>query len=228
MKRLLIIPLLLISWSTIAQDRGEFWFAAGIKREVIKDLTASAGSNIRINYMGKLQTLYQEVCIKSDHLNWLRPSLEYRLITSYDRYGNYSNTNRLNVNLDFRHKWEDLKYGVRLRYQTFLGSASSGSGGDLDPSYRIKPHVSWEPKNRRITPELSVEWFYTTANSATGNRFNRVRYGLTGNINLPGSNELSITYYYGRKINTGNPYNEHILSMEYTFEWKTDKKGKAE
>ena len=76
MKRLLIIPLLLISCSTFAQDRGEFWFAAGVKREVAKNLTASVGSNVRINYMGQLQTLYQEASIKSDHLSWLRPSLE--------------------------------------------------------------------------------------------------------------------------------------------------------
>lgn len=224
MKRLLVVPLIFLSCSVMAQDRGEFWFAAGVKREIAKNLTASVGSNVRVNYMGQLQTLYQEASLKSEHLSWLRPSLEYRFITSYDRYGNYSNTNRFNLNLDFRHKWEDVKYGVRLRYQTFIGSASSGGSSDLDPSYRIKPHVSWEPKNSRVTPEVSVEWFYTTANSPTGNRFNRVRYGLTANVDLPGSNEVSVTYYYGRKINTGNPYNEHLLSLEYTFDWKANKK----
>jgi hypothetical protein len=43
---------------------------------------------------------------------------------------------------------------------------------------------------------------------------------LTGNVDLPGPHELGITYYYGRKFNTGNPYQEHLLSLEYTFEWK--------
>lgn len=220
MRTLLVLPLLIFSCAALAQDRGEFWFAAGVKREVTKDLIAGVNSNVRVNYRGQLQTLYQELSLKSEHLSWLRPSLEYRLITSYDRYGNYSNTNRLNLNLDFRYKWEDFKFGTRLRYQTFLGGASTGGGGDLDPSFRIKPHVSWEPKNGRVSPELAVEWFYTTTNSPTGNRFNRVRYGLTANFNLPGSNELSATYYFGQKINTGNPYNEHILSLEYTFDWK--------
>jgi hypothetical protein len=151
--------------------------------------------------------------------------LEYRLITSYDRFGNYSNSNRLNINFDFRHKWEDFRFGMRLRYQTFIGGGSSG-GGDLDPSYRIKPHITWMPEKGRISPEIAVEWFYTTENSPTGNRFNRVRYGITANINLPGANELSATYYFGQKINTGNPYNEHILSLEYAFDWKTNKKKK--
>lgn len=224
MKRWIALPLLITGSMAFAQDRAELWLSAGVKREVAKNLVAGANTNLRVNYMGSLQTLYQEVSLKSEYLSWLRPSVEYRLITSYDRVGNYTNTNRLNINLDFRGKYEDLKYGVRLRYQTFIGSGTTSGGGDLDPSYRIKPHVSWEPKNARITPEISTEWFYTTTNSPTGNRFNRVRFGLTGNINLPGSNELSVTYYYGRKFNTGNPYNEHLLSLEYTFDWKPSKK----
>lgn len=206
-----------------AQDRGEYWFAAGVKREIAKDLTAGANTNLRVNYMGQLQTLYQEVSLKSEHLGWFRPSVEYRLITSYDERGNYLNTNRLNINLDFRHKIEDLKLGTRFRYQTFLGTYVN-AGSDLDPSYRIKPYLAYEPKGWKITPEIACEWFYTTTNSPNGNRFNRFRSGITGNINLPGPNELSVTYYYGRKFNTGNPYSEHILSLEYSFEWKTNKK----
>jgi hypothetical protein len=105
----------------------------------------------------------------------------------------------------------------------FIGSSTS-SGGDLDPSLRIKPYVIYEPQKGKIVPEFSTEFFYNPVASATGDRFNRVRFGLTANIELPGSNELGITYYYGRKYNTGNPYQEHLLSLEYGFEWKKKKK----
>ncbi|MFY7989577.1 MAG: DUF2490 domain-containing protein [Fluviicola sp.] len=219
MRRLVALVAVFIGFSSFAQDRGEFWFAAGLKREVAKNIVAGANTNLRVSYTGQLRTLYQEISVKSEHLDWFRPSIEYRLITSYDERGNYMNSNRLNINLDFRHKIEDLKLGTRLRYQMNLGSASGG-GGDLDPSYRFKPYFSYEPKGWKVTPEISAEWFYTTTNSPVGNRFNRFRGGISANINLPGSNELGVTYYYGRKYNTGNPYSEHLLSLEYTFDWK--------
>lgn len=219
MRRLVALVAVFIGFSSFAQDRGEFWFAAGLKREVAKNIVAGANTNLRVSYTGQLRTLYQEISVKSEHLDWFRPSIEYRLITSYDERGNYMNSNRLNINLDFRHKIEDLKLGTRLRYQMNLGSGAGG-GGDLDPSYRFKPYFSYEPKGWKVTPEISAEWFYTTTNSPVGNRFNRFRGGISANINLPGSNELGVTYYYGRKYNTGNPYSEHLLSLEYTFDWK--------
>lgn len=219
MKKLIVIFSLLFSVVSFGQDRGEFWFAAGVKTQVAKKFMAGANTNVRINYYGSLQTLYQELSLKSEHLEWFRPSIEYRLITSYDKRGNYSNSNRVNINLDFRHKIDNLKFGARFRIQTNIGR-STGGGSDLDPALRFKPYLAYDKKDWIITPEVSTEFFYTTANSATGDRFNRMRIGLTGNVDLPGPHELGITYYYGRKFNTGNPYQEHLLSLEYTFEWK--------
>lgn len=222
MRKLIIAFSFIVSIVSFGQDRGEFWFAAGVKREVAKNFVAGANTNLRINYYGQIQTLYQELSLKSEHLDWFRPSVEYRLITSYDKRGNYSNSNRVNVNLDFRHKLNNLKVGARFRVQTNLGRATSG-GGDLDPALRIKPYVAYDKKEWMINPELSTEFFYTTANSPTGDRFNRMRIGLTGNIDLPGPHELGLTYYYGRKFNTSKQYQEHLLSLEYTFEWKKKK-----
>ncbi len=161
-------------------------------------------------------------------MDWFRPSVEYRIVTSYDSRGNYSNSHRVNVNLDFRMKVQDFKIGTRLRYQGYLGGGSAAAGGsDLAPAYRIKPYVEWSNKSR-FTPEVSTEFFYNPVPGPVGNRFNRVRYGLTLNIDAKGPNDLSLTYYYGRKFNTGKPYSENILSLEYSFEWKKAKKSKKE
>ncbi len=222
MRTAVVAFFVMASCSVFAQDRGQLWLGAGVKREVAKNVVASVGTNARWYNDGTLRTLYQEAAVKSEHLKWFRPSVEYRLVTSYDKTGAYSNAHRLNVNFDFRTKVSDFKLGARFRYQGYLGGGT-GSGSDLDPSYRIKPYVEWSTKSR-FTPELSVEWFYDPIPGPVGNRFNRVRYGLTGNIDLPGPNDLGITYYYGRKFNTGNPYNEHIVSLEYSFDWKTEKK----
>ncbi len=207
------------SFGLFAQDRTEMWFSAGAKTKISKNLVASIGTNARVRFDGKLQTLFQDVGIKSEHLSWFRPSIEYRLITSYDKIGNYSFSHRLNINADFRYKSEQFKIGTRLRYQTFLGNFAA-VGSDLDPAFRIKPYAIYKLANSKITPELSVEFFYNPVNEVNGNRFNRYRIGLTGTIDLPGKNELSLTYYYGRKFNTGKPYNEHLISLEYGFEWK--------
>lgn len=204
-----------------AQDRAEIWLGAGIKREIFNDLTAGFQTNARISTTGTWQTLFQEVSLKSEHIKWFRPSIDYRFIASHEDNGNTVYGNRLNFNADFRHKISDFKFGARGRYQIFLGDFVL-TGTDLDPSFRIKPYVAWEIPDTRFTPEFSTEFFYNPQNGPTGDRFNRVRYGLSLNIDLPNSQELGLTYYYGRRFNTGNPYNEHLFSIEWSYEWKTD------
>jgi hypothetical protein len=222
MRTLLAVLCLTATGVTMAQNRSQIWFGAAVKRELSKDIIGSAGTNVRMLTDGRLRTLYQELSVKSEHLDWFRPSVEYRFVTSYDELGNYTNAHRYNVNFDFRTKYEDFKFGTRLRYQGYIGSGT-GSGSDLDPSYRIKPYVEWSNKSR-YTPELSAEWFYDPIPGPVGNRFNRFRAGLTLNFNAPGNNDISLTYYYGRKYNTGKPYQEHIVSLEYSFDWKGKKK----
>lgn len=219
--RQLSVFLIMTVFSTalLAQDRTEMWFSASVKTKITKNIVGSLGTNTRFRSDGKLQTLFQDVNIKSTHISWFRPSAEYRLITAYDNIGNYSLSHRLNLNADFRYKTEQFKIGTRLRYQTFLGNYAA-VGSDLDPAFRMKPYVVYEMGNSKITPELSAEIFYNPVNEVNGNRFDRYRIGFTGTIDLKGKNELSLTYYYGRKFNTGNPYNEHLISLEYGFEWK--------
>lgn len=223
MRRLAIVFALTLAGSSFAQDRTECWLSAGVKHKINSDFTVGLGTNARFRWDGKVETLFQDVSLKYTHFKWVRPSLEYRLITDYDIVGNYTLANRLNMNLDFKKGIEKFDLGLRFRYQTNLGGSSNSSGGDLDPSLRIKPSVSYKLKGR-VQPSLSAEFFYNPVNEALGKRFNRARYGLTAEIDLPGPNELSVTYYYGRKFNTGKPYQEHLLSLEYGFEWRGKKK----
>ncbi|MES2556986.1 MAG: DUF2490 domain-containing protein [Bacteroidota bacterium] len=226
MRRLLV--LLCIAGSTAyAQDRSEIWLGAGIKREVLKDLIAGVQTNARIRTDGKLETLFQEVSIKSEHLKWFRPSVDYRFITSYADNGNPTYSNRFNLNADFRKKIKEVKIGFRARYQLVIGSGGS-SGSDLDPALRLKPYVEYLIPNTRFTPGFSAEFFYNPVFGEFGQRFNRMRFGLGTDIDMPGPNTLSFTYYYGRKYNTGNPYSEHLISLEYGFEWKKKKPAVAE
>ncbi len=223
MRKLLFISVLLSVGYSTAQDRTECWLAAGVKHKINDDFSVALGTNGRFRWDGKVETLFQDASIKYTHFKWVRPSLEYRLITDYNDAGNYSISNRLNMNVDFKHTLNDFNFGLRFRYQTFLGNSTASSGGDLDPSLRIKPSVGYKIKGR-IQPLLSAEFFYNPVNGPLGKRFNRSRFGLTGEIDLPGPNELAITYYYGRKFNTGKPYQEHLLSLEYSFEWRGKKK----
>lgn len=222
MRSLFLLCSCLILLKGYAQDRAEIWMGAGIKREIVNNLSAGFQTNARVNTDGVWQTLFQELSLKSEHIKWFRPSVDYRFIASYAKNGNTVYSNRLNFNADFRHKINDYKFGARARYQIFLGDYVL-TGTDLDPSLRIKPYLSWTIPNTRFTPEISTEFFYNPQNGPTGDRFNRVRYGLSVGIDLPNSNELGFTYYYGRRFNTGNPYQEHLFSIEYGYEWKTNR-----
>lgn len=229
MLRISIVSLVCVfSITTWAQNpRGQFWFAAGATREFKHHLEVGVGSNLRLNQFGQLRTLYQEASLKYTRFDWFRPSVEYRLITSYDQRRNYAISNRVNINLNFRYSWQDFKFGTRFRYQFALGGMAT-TGGDLDQALRIKPYVSYGKKKALVKPEVSVEFFYNPANEPMGHRFNRVRYGFTLDFNLPKSNDLSLTYYYGSRFNNKIPYKEHILSLEYGFEWKPKKKKKSD
>lgn len=232
MSRLLLGAFLILSAVTWSQTRSQLWLGIGLKRDIGKHWVAGIQTNARWRTDGALQTLFQEASLKSEHLKWFRPSVDYRFITSYAPNGNPLYSNRVNFNFDFRSKYKDFKYGTRIRYQLFIGGRYT-SGSDLDPSIRIKPYISYSIPKKRLQPELSAEWFYNPVYEENGQCFNRFRVGLTGNIDLPGPNELSLTYYYGKKFNTGSPYTEHIFSLEYSFEWrkKADKteepKGKS-
>lgn len=224
MRNLLVLLCGVLSCTGFAQTRSEIWLGAGIKREVVSDVVVGFQTNARIATSGKLETLFQEVSVKSEHLKWLRPSVDYRFITSYADNGSYSLSNRINVNADFRRKFKerDIKIGTRLRYQISVDNGTT-SGGDLDPAFRIKPYIEFALPNTRVTPEFSTEFFYNPVYGEFGQRFNRVRLGFSANIDLPGPNSLGFTYYFGHKYNTGNPYNEHLFSLEYGFEWKKPK-----
>lgn len=218
----LLVPSFL-AWNQ--STRGQFWFSAGVKREIKYNLEVNLNTNVRLNNYGQLATLYQEASLKYNKFDWFRPSIEYRIVTNYDKLRNYSSSHRLNLNADFRYKFQQVKFGARLRYQLYIGGYAS-NGSDLDPAFRVKPHVEWAKPKSKITPEASVEFFYNPTSGSFGHTWNRVRYGLTMNLNLPGSNEIALTYYYGQKFNTKNNYNEHILSLEYTYDWKKTKKKK--
>jgi len=223
--RLLLFVFCAFSLSSHAQDRSEIWFGVGAKREVAKNLIVGAQSNLRLQTSGNVQTLFQEIGIKSEHLKWFRPSIDYRFITSYADNGNTTYSSRFNLNADFRQKVKDIKLGIRMRYQLVIGGGSTASG-DLDPAFRIKPYMEYAIPKTRFTPEFSAELFYNPVYGQFGRQFNRVRLGFGTSIDLPGPHTLSVTYYYGNKFATKSPYSEHLFSLEYSYEWRKPKSSK--
>src|SRR4051812_22341836 len=123
MTKYFLLPLCLSLLTARAQDRSEVWFGAGVKSELVKNLVFGLQTNARVRTDGNLQTLFQEASIKSEHIKWFRPSVDYRFITSYAKNGNTEYSNRINLNADFRCKIGEVKTGVRGRYQLFLGNA---------------------------------------------------------------------------------------------------------
>jgi hypothetical protein len=223
--RLLLFLACAATVSAHAQTRSELWFGAGIRREITPDIVVGFQTNARVETEGRLQTLFQEASIKSEHLKWFRPSIDYRFITSYALNGNTTYSHRFNINADFRKKIKDVKIGARARYQVVTGGGRTGT--DLDPAIRFKPYVEWSIPKSRFTPEFSTEFFYNPVYEDFGRQFNRVRFGIGTAIDLPGPHTIGITYYYGRKYATSQPYSEHIFSLDYGFEWKKakDKEG---
>lgn len=219
--RLALSVLLVLSGTFAhAQYRSQVWLTAGVTAEPVKDWNVGVSSCYRLNTAGlSPATWYQELSVKYAGLKWFRPSIDYRYISDWQNNSSVQNTHRLNFNLDFRTKLKRFRPGVRFRYQQLLGNFVL-TGTDLDPAMRIKPYVTFMPKKGRIQPTFSTEFFYNPLFGEFGQRFNRVRFGLSAEIDLKGPNQLEITYYFGKRFNTDKRYTEYLLSLEYTFEWK--------
>lgn len=218
----LAISALLVLSGTFAQAqyRSQLWLTAGVTTEPVKDWNAGVSSCYRLNTAGfSPATWYQEFSVKYSGFKWVRPSIDYRFISDWQKNGSIQNTHRLNFNVDFRSKLKRFRPGVRFRYQQLLGNFVL-TGTDLDPAMRIKPYLTFLPKKGRVQPTVSAEFFYNPLFGEFGQRFNRVRLGLSAEIDLKGPNQLEVTYYFGKRFNTDKLYTEHLLSLEYTFEWK--------
>lgn len=214
-----------ISHNISAQRRlSQAWIDLSLSKKCSNKLDVTLGMTNRIDALG-MQTNFSQFSVKYKLYDWMKPSIDYRLISNRQENGSYLFRNRLNANIQFSKEIKRFNFGLRLRYQySFSKLVSQQNDPEFDLAYRIKPIISYDINNSIISPMMSVEYFYNPENSALGNRFTKARYTLGINFELEGPHELTLAYILDQQINLPDPLQKNIISISYNYKIKSKKK----
>lgn len=221
--KFLIVFCLMISSNFWSQQRNEFWVwvGGGIQTKINSKLDLTVDLNSRLNNFTS-QLFYPEISLKYKIKKWFKPSVDYRGLITLNKYGNYKFSNRLNFNFNFEKSIKKLTLGFRIRYQyVFTGiQYSENYSPEFDETIRLKPSLKYDLKKNRFTPTLSTEWFYDPTNGPLGHQFSNIRTSIGVNINLPGSNIMSLNYLFDQRLNgtsITNDKSKNILQIYYCY-----------
>lgn len=218
MRRLLLILALLWLTPSFAQHEFMTWVnvsADGKFSKKVKRLKWDVALTGRIGARG-METFFPQAGIEYKVTKWFRPSVEYRFIVDKNKIGNYKTSNRININLDFKHSWKRLGYGMRVRYQyAFSQIATDTYNADFDQAFRFKPSLEYNIKGSKITPEASAEFFYNPSYGPLTPGFTKVRAAAGIKINLKGPHTVGIKYQLDKKFRDYSADLRHVLNLSY-------------
>jgi hypothetical protein len=168
MRFLLICGFALTSFFGLSQGRGMVWGEYGVKGKVVVNLDWGAEMTTRFGTYG-METIFPQLTLRYKVTKWFRPSLDFRSVFDLDKYGNYLNASRLNMNADFKHEINRFKIGARVRYQYSFNSLGNKENYDVefDQAIRFKPSVAYDFKGSFLSPIASVEFFLTDGVNVT-------------------------------------------------------------
>ncbi len=227
MFRVLLLTLCLPFLSISQQSSGKSWTSIGVKGSINKKIDWAGSFTARIGGSND-QIYFPQVSLKYKVTKWFRPSLDYRAIFSLNKYGNYSFTNRLNLNADFKYVLNRFSLSARIRYQYSFNRiiSSADYNAEYDQAIRWKPQISYDVKNSFLTPVINIEFFYNPTFGPLGQRFTKYRAFIGVDLEFDSPHELSIGYMLDQKINLPYPTTKHILSINYAYNLGYKKKKK--
>ncbi len=227
MKKILIFAILLPT-CLLSQREDMLWSTLGVKGSINRKIEWSVALTGRFGTYGA-ETTFGQTSLKFKLTKWLRPSLDYRLISNLDDYGNYRYSNRLNLNAELKYELYRLNFELRLRYQSTFSHVKSkpNYNADFDQAIRIKPQITYNIKGSPISPVISFEGFYDPVYGLYGKQFIKYRLFLGIQTNLKESHSFTIGYLQDQKINVPNPLRKNIFSLNYIYSIhkKSSKKG---
>lgn len=212
---------------TFAQTSGKVWTEIGVKGEITKKLDWGVELNTRFGSNG-IETYFPQVTLKYKVTKWFRPSVDYRAIFDREDNGNYSFSNRLNFNANFKFLVKRFTIGGRVRYQYAFNRFININEFDaeFDQAIRFKPEITYDINNSIFSPTASIEFFYNPNYGPYGQRFTKYRAFIGVDLELDGPHDISFGYLFDQRIQVPNPKTRHVLSLSYAYKLGGKKKKK--
>jgi hypothetical protein len=187
-----------------------------VQGKITNKLDCNVGLTNRFQDLN-LVNFFPQVSVKYKLVDWLKPSIDYRLIANRENNGNYSNSHRINFNLQLEKEIKRLSFGFRFRYQYSFNGLTTNYEPEFDNAIRLKPSLVYDIQKSIISPILSCEFFYNPSSGLYGKRYTRIRSFAGIDINFKGPHALQIGYFFDKRINLPRLENRHVISLEYTY-----------
>lgn len=210
---LLLFPIL--GWgqnSTVFQ----LWNEAGVSYKVDKKQSLAFDLTTR-HAAGGLQTYFPQVSYKYKVNKYIRPSLDYRLISDRNQEGNMTLQHRINANIQFNQELERLQLGLRLRYQYSTNRIADNFEPEFGQALRIKPSFAYDLKKTDLEPQVSMEFFTGPMDGQMGYHLNRIRWSVGLAYAFEGPHSLEVAYMYDQRIMSPGALNRAIMSFSYSY-----------
>jgi hypothetical protein len=223
------VLLIFLPLFVFAQNEGKIWTEVGVGGKITKELEWGVDISSRFGPYG-LETFFPQASFKYKVTKWFRPSVDYRMIADREVQGNYSFSNRINLNAEFRHNFDRIYLKSRIRYQYAFNSLSGSASYDpeFDQALRLKLEGKYDINDFFLSPIVSGELFYDPQYGPYGQRINKTRVFAGFDLDLNSAHNISFGYLYDTRINLPNPRNRHVLSLSYSYDlsWEEEKSKK--
>jgi len=193
----------------------EVWLGTGVSYRPTKRWSVETELNQRFGNYG-LETVFPQVSVKYKLTKWLRPSFDYRWISSREFLEPYQLSHRINANLQGVYSNKRVDFGLRLRYQYSFNQINSNYDVEFDQAWRIKPSIQYNIKDFPLSPAVNAEFFYDPSNRAEGKQFTRVRYYVGFDFGIQRVHKFSFGSYLDQWINSV-PRTRLMYSLGYSF-----------
>lgn len=186
---------------------GAAWLYSGIKTEVVNDLDAELGQELRYNI--SVADLYQ----------WnSHASLTYKFTKKIKISGDYrysvrasGNTHRVGFGVGLREGFGDLDIAYRTKIQ--YSNAADGNEGSV---WRNKGTISYT-LNKDWETYGSGEIFYDLSNE--GKAFNGFRSEIGIDYSPNKHHDITASWIYDKEFQVAFPENLQVINLSYVYSW---------
>lgn len=218
MKSLVFLSFLFLGVSAQSQSEFQVWTEVGASGKVVKRLEWSFDLNTRFGNYG-VNTFFPQLGFEYKVKKWFRPSIDYRFVLDKDKYGNYSNANRINFNANFKERFGRFDMSARVRYQ-YAFSREAGPQNtnlDFDQAFRLKAAGSYDIDNSIIAPTFSAELFFDPQ-YGPNRGFSKIRTSVGIELELDGPHKISGKYQLDKAFEYGKNL-RHVICISYGYKF---------
>jgi len=228
----LSVPFVLLLHSSVFGQVWDFatWQGAKVSGEVMKKLSISVEEQLRLeNNSSYIDEVFTEVGVGYDLPKGFGISAAYRFSLQPRMTGELRTGHRYNLDVSYSKKFWKLRGKLKARYQHRPSPYLTNDR--LEPEsgpviIRLKCSIEYADL-KKWTPGIEFEAFALT-NDPFGSGFNRYRYRIFLERDLPKRQDLAIFYILQTDYSREQPMFTSIVGLNYSYEWKRPKRKKKD